>query len=317
MRLSQHLDEYLEYKGYGRTTERLYRFRLIFFSKEEDRLNLPIYKWSSKQLYDAISGLSANPVIVKSAPSMILSYLDWLESLDVNVLDAKASLANIDISDLLEDTRQYFFSDRQILAKLKVDTKYVSKKNKRQPSDYRMVAAIMLLSWYGLRMSEIVKYKKSGIKHDIQSIVVRGKRVTIHPDASDMLQECVDAEWYTQLNGYTVCHYKYRETLYLLRTAERKSMSVGTAQSIMSSFNSELPAQSVTYKIEKVYWSGVFSRAYQHETSFGFPDLDTPSEKMEFFGNLFSEMYKNTRQVNSRLREYKTYTSVLRKAKKI
>jgi hypothetical protein len=266
-----------------------------------------------EQVGEALRHIKGNHRMMKSVLSLVERYFNWLEEDGIDVSVGRASLARIDVNAITEDrTRLFFYSTQQIISKLDADAEYAAKISGRLKTDFRMPVAVLLLSWVGFKVPEIANVKKSNIHKD-NTITMHGEMVSIDPEITERLTECATAVGYTWRNGYTVCLSAYRESQYLIRTSERRKASEQYIRWVVSDFNSKLPTSSDPYKIDRIYWSGIFARAYQRELEMGgFPKEQSPEQKMEFYGKLFREEYTNTTQVRLRLNEYEIYTSILR-----
>lgn len=313
MRISQCISEFLAAQHYSPNTERAYRYRMLALSRHEDEVGISVHKMTPDQLSDAFRRLNGDPRLMKSVFKLVGKYFDWLESEGVDSLIGKASLKKIDPKNVGEDrTRLFFYSAQQLLSKISADTKFASSITGRLPTDFRMPVAVLLLSWVGLKVPDIVNVKKTNIHKD-NTITMHGGRYPVHPQIIERLLECASAAGHTWLNGYAVCLAEYRDSQYLIRTSERRKVSEQYARWMVSDFNTKLHTSSEPYKIDRVYWSGIFARAYQRECEMGgFPKEQSPNQKMEFYGKLFKEDYANTTQVRIRLNEYELYTSILR-----
>ena len=313
MRISQYISDFLATQHYSANTERAYRYRLLALSRHEDEVGIPLHNMTPAQLTDAFGRLRGNPYIMQSVIKLVGQYFDWLESEGVDSSIGKASLKEIDHKKVGEDrTRLFFYSAQQLLSKINADTKSVASITGRLPTDFRMPVAVLLLSWVGLKIPDIVNVRKTNIHKD-NTITMHGGRFPVDPQIIEHLLECASAAGHTWLNGYAVCLSEYRDSQYLIRTSERRKVSEQYARWLVSDFNRKLPTSSDPYKIDRIYWSGIFARAYQRELEMGgFPKEQSPDQKMEFYGKLFKEEYTTTTQVRLRLNEYEIYTSILR-----
>lgn len=313
MRLIQCINAFLKAQSYSANTVQTYRNRLLALSRYEDDVNTPLHEMTPEQIREALRHIKGNHRMMKSVLSLVERYFNWLEEEGIDVSVGRASLARIDVNAITEDrTRLFFYSTQQIISKLDADAEYAAKISGRLKTDFRMPVAVLLLSWVGFKVPEIANVKKSNIHKD-NTITMHGEMVSIDPEITERLMECATAVGYTWRNGYTVCLSAYRESQYLIRTSERRKASEQYIRWIVSDFNSQLHEKSEPYKIDKVYWSGVFARAYQKEIELGgFPKDQDLLEKLLFFGKLFNEDYIDASQVRLRLKEYELYTSILR-----
>ena len=314
MRISQCISRFISAQHYRSNTERAYRYRMLALSRHEDEVDISLHKMTPEQLSNAFRRLNGTSRLMQSVFKLVERYFDWLESSGEDASIGKASLKEIDPKKVGEDrTRLFFYSAQQLFSKIHADTEFAAASTGRLPTDFRMPVSVLLLAWLGLKVSEIVNVKKTHIRKTNNTVILRGEKIAADPRIVDYLSECATAVGHTWLNGYTVCLSPYRDSQYLIRTSERRKASEQYARWVVSDFNSKLHTMSEPYKIDRVYWSGIFARAYQKELEMGgFPKEQSPDQKMEFYGKLFEEEYANTAQVRLRLNEYQLYTSILR-----
>ena len=307
---SQLIDKFLASQIYSPNTEKQYRYRLLALSRYADEVSTPIHQFSIQQMESAFKHISSNSMIWGSLKKLVESYFTWLSRQGVDTRAGMKSLSEIDIANLASTgTNGYFYNSQELLAKIKSDREYVSKNERIEQEDYRMVSCALLLSWYGLNTDEIIKFKKSDISASNTAILVKESWIKIPIGVFDMLYECATAIGINKNNGYTTVFHRYEDSEFLFRTTVSKRMSLGRLSIILSVFNKKLPNHSEPYNLHKVYYSGVFARAFLKEyEKGGEPKLLTMSDKQIYYEDLFDEKLPEG-TLYKRIREYKAYKS--------
>jgi hypothetical protein len=281
-------------------------------SRYEDEANLPLYNFTSEKFTDAFRHVSNNPIIWKSLKSLLENYFYWLKDQGIDVGTGLYALDHINEKELKGNiTKQFFYSTNQVLAKLDADIKWVSDLDDRYTDDYCMIESSILLSWFGLELKDVVKFKKSDIGMRRSTIKVHGIWTMIPDAATEKLYDCATALGYIKNTGAGQVLFKYEDSEYLLRTNVSDTISVSTMSSFLSIFNKKLSPDSTPYSYGKAYWSGVYFRAYQAEKRIGgVPEFKSNSEKMDFYSHLFREQIGSISSLVNRIEEYKLYKSV-------
>jgi hypothetical protein len=315
MFLRESLTEFLSAQCYADNTEMQYRRRLLALSRYEDEVHKPVYLFASSEMHEAFRHTTNNPMIAKSLKRLLESYFIWLKNIGIDSSVGNTSLKSLDHEVLKHQrSKEYFHGLPQLLAKIELDVSYAARIGRKKPSDHRMISSTFILLWLGLRIPEIVKIKKEDITKEENAVYYNDMRYEVHPRAYSILIECVNAKSYTQANCQTTSTFYYTDSEYLIRTAKSETMTENTLRVVISNFNESLPPKSSPYRADKIYWSGVFFRAYQKEIERGgFADIVNPDARMRYFGDLFKEKYTSTEQVRRRFLEYQEYSSVFRK----
>lgn len=233
--------------------------------------------------------------------SRLRKYLEWLvetKDLDPNIVSALTSVGydDIDASRLFE---LKFFKDFQDLQDTIETTLVVADK-----VDERIFAtqiAAIYMAWCGLQMEEALQIRKQDVKDDHICVVDR----VIYPNATIMqfIKDYRDATEY-QSAARAIITLKYTPSEMLFRTARSGYVdSPKTMRIFIRNFGKSGGEDSNMFHYDKVYWSGVYNRAYLYECANGLihqGDIETISK-------LFNENYTSISVANKRLQAYRKF----------
>lgn len=241
-----------------------------------------------------------------SIKSIIKLYLEWCR--DNGLIDGK----NIrELEDITYDIpshqkmydRYYFRNLSELVATVnQYKSKYI---NTPIELRFHIAEVAVLLAWSGVRLKDLLDINKGDIDEKNRTIFISNTKKLIYvpkDETLDIIQVLVD-----YINST-----EYVESDRLIRTTGKLKMTSGYVSALMSRYfgdndlNGADNDKVVNYN--KVYWSGLFSRAREDEIENGeFDSMD-----VERLGRLFQEDYTdNPYSTSKRLLEYHNYLSYM------
>lgn len=233
--------------------------------------------------------------------SRISSYLKWLNNAGLLEQVYIDNLSTIDYSSLRHDSTYSlkYFKDFKSLQDAIESTLWAA--DKIDDGVYAMQISAIYLAWCGLQLEEALAIKKSDIYDD--HIVARDKEIYPNSTIMGYIKDYRDAEGFTTKNRGIVMR-KYVPSEWLFRTI--KSDRIGSPKSAriyIADFGKSSGEDVNIFNYDKIYWSGVFNRAYQYEIANG----EIRSGDVATMEKLFNEKYPSGSAANERLREYQSF----------
>lgn len=240
----------------------------------------------------------------KNIKSKFVTYLEWLR--DKNYaspnLEALSGIKFKDIS-LKQVFEQKYFKDFQSLQDKINDTLWAAERIDDMVFATQITA--IYLAWCGVKVEEAVALKKADVGED--HISVGGRK--IYPNATIMsfIRDYRDAVSYeAQARG--VINLKYIPSEYLLRTVRKDSITPKDLSFLLAKFSKSAADQNVqsdgnTFAYAKIYWSGVFHRAYIYECENG----TIKKNDIATINRVFGENHDLTVRANFRLSDYTAF----------
>lgn len=244
--------------------------------------------------------------VLSPVKSRIGQYLKWLNergALEKDALDTFYSItySDIDPGDIFENK---YYKD---FGSLKDEIDHIlHAAAKTDESVFATQISALYMAWCGLTIEETLNLKKSDVGED--SIRVGDKVINPTGVIMDYIKEYRDADGYlSQARG--LIKLKYASTQWLFRTVRAAHIDVRTMRILINKFStsaagaqeSDLALSPLSYY--KVYWSGIFSRAYVYECING-PIKSGDKDKIEL---VFNEKYSTITLANARLNEYQRF----------
>lgn len=233
--------------------------------------------------------------------SRIKKYLEWLVEKNGFDSDIVADISTVKYDDI-DAGRLFelkFFKDFQDLQDTIETTLVVADK-----VDERIFAtqiAAIYMAWCGLQMEEALQIKKSDVEDDC--IRVGNRKIYPNQTIMEFIKDYRDATEY-QSAAKAIITLKYAPSEFLFRTARSGCVdSSKTMRIFIRNFGKSGGEDSNIFHYDKVYWSGVYNRAYLYECANGMirqGDIETISK-------LFNESYTSISVANKRLQAYRKF----------
>ena len=303
---SSYRDQYMKLLTSGNLAEQSLNVLYAFWKRvaaAESEIGKTIEDGYSESDYTALlEKLNVTNVnVMRTYKSRIKSYLEWLCKNGVigeeRILVLKQiNYGAIDNARVLDDR---YFPTLSALQEYIDDC--VDSAQRLDDNVFAMQISALYLVWYGVSIDELMRIKKSDVHQDRIDV---GNRVII--PAPSVMDYIID---YRFSNGYSsqanqIIFLKYAPSGLLFRTAKSpcitSTTALHTAIRTLAKYG-EKSARSLTY--EKVYWSGIFNRAYQYELSNG----PIPQNNVEIKEQIFNESYESDSIANRRLAEYRQF----------
>lgn len=233
--------------------------------------------------------------------SSIGGYLQALRNdglLDSEYVDTLYAIRFNDIDPSNVFDSKYFKSFADLQSSIE-DTLYAADKVDDGVFDIQISA--IYCAWMGLSIEEALQIKKA----DVEDECVRLADRTITPNSAIMHFLCNfrDATEY-QSQAAAIIRLKYAESQWLFRTPRSEHVeSPKTMRIFIRNFWKSAGDGTKIFNYDKIYWSGIFSRAYEYEQKHG----EIQSGNTSLLEEVFNEKYSSGSVANERLREYHAY----------
>lgn len=165
--------------------------------------------------------------------------------------------------------------------------------------------AMIYLAWSGVKIEDAIQIKKTDVYED--HIVVNGSIIYPNNAIMHFLNEYRDAVGYTSQARHVI-YLKYAQSEYLIRTVRRDQLTPKNASFLLAAFSKSfvgLDAKNfdTAFSYAKIYWSGVFHRAYLYECVNG----TIQKNDVETINRVFGMNYKDATKANMCLKDYLVY----------
>lgn len=178
-------------------------------------------------------------------------------------------------------------------------------------SIYQSVKMMVYLSWFGVGNPEICGILKQDVldQGDGLYLRTRGRVLPLPSQVMSEIREYRDSQgYYRPFHGGALTLFRYKEGPFLLRSYRKEQLSyidVVNALKNFSRINDDPNGKRFQY--HKIYWSGVFSRAYAYELSSG----QLEQKNIPLLQRIFDEEYDHTaagaQKAAGRLKEYRRF----------
>ncbi len=230
--------------------------------------------------------------------SKIMQYIRFLQQEGVVTDQCAADLKSINVSDLnvADCYDRRYFKDFASLQSA-IDSTLVAAE-RVDDAIFGTAITALYLAWCGLSIEQAIEVKKADVQDDC--IITAGKTIKPIPQIMDYIQEYRDAVGYQSLSKALI-NLKYVPSEWLLRTTRRGKLDVSNHLRILiNQFGNSSEQSKNLFNYDKVYWSGIYMRAYSYECANGQIEANDIS-KIE---QVFEETYPNTALANRRLYDY-------------
>jgi hypothetical protein len=229
--------------------------------------------------------------------SRVNRYIKWLNErglIDQPYLD---NLKNVTYdmipSNHVYDTR--YFKDFSSLQQSISDTIWVAERIDDRIFSTQITA--IYLAWCGFSAEEAVAMKKAEVLDDC--IEFQGRRYFPNKTIMDYIKEYRDSTSY-ESQGRGVITLKYVYSDFLLRTCRADRVDTKTLRILIRNFGKSGGEEINLFAYDKVYWSGIFNRAYTYELENG----EIQSGDIETIERVFHQTYPSVSVANKKLRDY-------------
>lgn len=249
-------------------------------------------------LLNALNVTNLNAFYVNK--SRIGAYIKWLIQRDLLPPNSINGLTSIKYSEMRPDRifdTKYFESFASLQNAINTTLAIAMKVDNRV---YALQISALYLAWCGLTIEETLAMKKADVLEDC--IIVGDRRIYPEPKIMEYLFAYREATQYTtQGKGEITRRYPYSE--YLFRTAQSYHVTDPKTMRVFIRTFGVSGGEENIYNYDKVYWSGIFKRAYDHECSHG----KLTAGNIDALEALFREKYPTHSAAYKRLTEYQQF----------
>lgn len=303
---SSYRSQYMKLLSSGEITDQSKDVLLAFWKrvqKTEQEIGKELEAGYSEEEYRTLLEKMnvTNVSVMRIYKSRIKGYIDYLCEQGVlteqNVLDLIAiNYGSINSARVL-DLRYY-----PTLSALQEDIDdCIDHAQRIDENVFAMQISALYLAWYGVRLEELLQIRKSDVHED--SITVGNRE--IYPTTAVMayIKDYRDAEGYHS-QARQIIYLKYKPSELLFRTPRASEItSIVMLLTSIHVFTKSGGKEKRSLTYDKVYWSGIFHRAYQYELENG----AIPMNNLEVRERIFQEHYDSMSEANRRLTEYRQY----------
>ena len=270
-------------------------------AEAEQKLGRPIEDGYSEEEYLTLMktfGIT-NANVFRVTKSRIMKYLKWMrqrEAIDQEYVDCfqRIQFEDVDSTEVLESK---YFRDFRSLQDTIQQTLWSAKKI--DDGVFSMQISLIYLAWCGIPMEDALRIKKEDVTED--HILAGGRTIKPNGVILEHILQYRDAKSYSsQARGVLILSYKPSE--YLFRSPKASSIDAKHAGIALIKFGKS--GNKVNpFQYEKIYWSGIFNRAYIHELGHG----EIAKADLTVLETLFQEKYQNPQLAHLRLKEYQNF----------
>lgn len=162
--------------------------------------------------------------------------------------------------------------------------------------------AAIYMAWCGVKLEDALLVKKSDVKDNC--VYVKGKPIFPNSTILAFLQEYrYETEYNSQAR--TIVTFKYVPSQWLFRSTKSAHIDSEKTMRIfirnLGKYGTDDGNGSI-FNYDKIYWSGIYSRAYDYECKHGIIELGD----VKTINKVFQED-TTTQLANKRLRSYRRY----------
>ena len=156
------------------------------------------------------------------------------------------------------------------------------------------------MAWCGYTAEEAVSIKKDEVFED--HVDSSGHKCFPNDKIMEYIKDYRDAtEYESQGRGVITLKYVYSDLL--LRTCRADSVDTKTLRIMLRGFGKSSGEEVNLFTYDKIYWSGIFNRAYIYELENG----EIKPGDVETMETIFQQKYPSVAVANKRLRDYQKF----------
>lgn len=195
-------------------------------------------------------------------------------------------------------TTEKYFKDFHSLQQSIEDTLWAAERIDDRIFSTQITA--IYLAWCGYTAEEAVSIKKDEVFED--HIDSSGHKCFPNDKIMEYIKDYRDAtEYESQGRGVITLKYVYSDLL--LRTCRADSVDTKTLRIMLRGFGKSSGEEVNLFTYDKIYWSGIFNRAYIYELENG----EIKPGDVETMETIFQQKYPSVAVANKRLRDYQKF----------
>lgn len=270
--------------------------------KTENTVGKPMEDgYTTEEYIKLIDGMNVSNInAFLTYKSRINRYLKWLNSnglLDNKFLD---NLRRVKY-DMIPSYHVYdakYFKDFHSLQQAIEDTLWVAERIDNRIFSTQITA--IYLAWCGFTAEEAVSMRKDEVFKD--HIELAGQKYFPNNKIMEYIKDYRDAtEYESQGRGVITLKYVYSDLL--LRTCRSDRVDTKTLRIMLRSFGKSGGEEVNLFAYDKIYWSGIFNRAYIYELENG----EIKPGDVKILEMIFQQKYSSVAVANKRLRDYRKF----------
>lgn len=229
------------------------------FGDVERKFQKDLYEFDSSNFSDFFREVTKSRSTFVNRKSLVKYYLKWCyDNGIVRDYEVVRTLEGIQAQDIFKENvyKKYYFPNfMDLFTTIELKLK---KSNKADAILYSPAVVAVFLAWYGVKLPEVVGIKKTDIDFENAQIHLRDRDVYIKlgEQILPLIKLCIESKQY--INSDYLIRAKKRERLTTVQLTPKISALLGGMAGDVSG-----TTKLISYN--KVYWSGVFVRAYKNE----------------------------------------------------
>ncbi len=195
--------------------------------------------------------------------NFVRMFYDWLKeqgAVDETVVQQVYALQLKDVVSDYELTRYYFKDLDGVLDFVKL---VGSMKDLGTSDDLLNIKTIVILTWYGVKLSEMLTIKKSDLYSSTNSVMVGERTIKLTTEYFNILRRFAELDMHKGFPSQKKQVYVY--STYLMRSAKQEQMSPNNVQKALSRFNAVAVDYGKELSILNLRRNGIFSAVHQAE----------------------------------------------------
>ncbi|MBC8531940.1 hypothetical protein [Gehongia tenuis] len=234
----------------------------------------------------------------------VTSYLRWLnQQKGWNTEAPLRALQGITFQQLSRDAvyqEKYFGSFSELRDQFR--RSLVAQGYEERSRTWDTTRFLVALAWFGVKREEVTEIRKSDVSDDRNEIYLPiSKRILVLPaELIARIRLYRDADTVERPGNGGVMTVHYKDSPYLFRTF--KSPKVTEVLGLIKNLNRS-PGPGKRFSYNRIYWSGIFCRAYAYEQTNGRLQAGDRALAEELFG----EHYNHPTAYHARFNEYQNF----------
>ncbi len=297
----------------GISAQSLKKYLHLFqtYNKTEKLFHKDISDFSQEELKAALESLNLTTVNgFNSEKSVTLKYFKWLAQrgkIDPREMDYLKKIRFEDVSGASVYEKYYFKNISELLTQISY---LIEEAGGLDKAEYDTQKASLYLAWYGVKKETLVQIKKAHVSETEGTVLLEqeGRYLFLPENIMSFLRSYKEAKGYYRMMKAEV-FMPYKPSEFLIRTNKKTQMDTRLVTAMVNRFSDIDSEKNIHLSYDKIYWSGMFSRAYEYEQING----EILKNKKDLLEKLFRERYSSMAHANMRLKEYQRYKEVFMK----
>ena len=172
--------------------------------------------------------------------------------------------------------------------------------------EYATHIVAIYLAWFGVKQANVcdICIKDVSTTQNLIAIPACSKTIELPDTIMDYIRRYAASDGY-DTQAKVLIHKTYKDKVHLLRTYRSDRLDVTNLRSMLTRFSELNQGSYKKFNYDKIYWSGIFSRAYHYELD----HVPITKHDVPLLERLFDKPLTSPSQVQSLLKRYRKYTS--------